>query len=357
MENHGCRAGKNLPKKELLNECGRLCDVIQQGRRLVIFLHDYPDPDAIASGWLLSRIGAHCGVRTRMVYGGRLGRAENRHMVELLKIPLHRINSHESDIRKTDVLAIVDAQPGTGNNSFPSGRFRPHIVIDHHPLHARLKADFMAVSTRFGACTTLALQYFNDCKLSLDPKLATAIAYAISSETQDFLRESTPADRAALMYVLPHVNMRTLARIRHPQHERGYYRSMARAMEHVTIAKNICICHIGPVTTPEFVSEMADFLKAMKGISWCLATGYHEKEHAMILSVRTSRNKPPAGRVMQNIVRNVGRGGGHSMMAGGMAPCSGPGEYRSMSGTVAERFLKVFRLPPDSLQELLPNEK
>jgi nanoRNase/pAp phosphatase (c-di-AMP/oligoRNAs hydrolase) len=344
-------------KRESLNECDKLRDVIQRGRRLVIFLHDYPDPDAIASGWILSRIGAHFGVRTRMVYGGRLGRAENRYMVELLKIPLHRINSHEMDIRKTDILAIVDAQPGTGNNSFPSGKFKPHIIIDHHPLHLRLKADFMAVSTRFGACTTLALKYFNDCNLNLDPALATAVAYAINSETQDFLRESTPADRAALVSVLPQVDMRTLAKIRHPRHEREYYRAIAKAMRNVVVSKNLCVCHIGSVFIPEFVSEIADLLKAMKGISWCLATGYHERERAMILSIRASRNKPPAGKAMQNIVRNFGRGGGHSTMAGGLALCSSLDEYHHISGVMTERFLRIFKSNPDHLQKLLSDRE
>ncbi len=357
MTNQKCTAGEIHPKRESLSECDKLKDVIQKGRRLVIFLHDYPDPDAIASGWILSRIGAHFGVRTRLVYGGRLGRAENRYMVELLKIPLHRVNNHETDIRKTDVLAIVDAQPGTGNNSFPSEKFKPHIVIDHHPLQSRVKADFLAVSTRFGACTTLALRYFNDCNLKIDQGLATAVAYAIISETQDFLRESTPADHAAMVAVMPHVNQRKLARIRHPRREREYYRAIAKAMQHVAIAKNLCICHAGAVFIPELVAEIADLLNAMKGISWCLATGYHEKERSMILSLRTGRNKPPAGRVMQNMVRGLGRGGGHSKMAGGMAPCQGRDEYERMCGVMTERFLRIFKAAPDHLQKLMQNSE
>jgi len=68
----------------------RLQQVIRSGDRLVIFLHDNPDPDAIAAGWILQHIGEHLGVEAVIVYGGRLGRAENSVMVKLLDIPLTR---------------------------------------------------------------------------------------------------------------------------------------------------------------------------------------------------------------------------------------------------------------------------
>ncbi len=340
-------------KKECLDGCNELQRVIGQGKRLLIFLHDNPDPDAIAAGWLLAHIGAFCGVQTRMVYGGRLSRAENRSMVKLLKIPLYRLDNAEEEIRKTDILAIVDSQPGTGNNSFPADQFRPHIIIDHHPLRRKVKADFLAVSPQVGTCTTLALKYFRACGIELEPRLATAVAYAVVSETQDLFRESTPAERDVMITVYPFIDLRMLARIRHPKRERGYYRTIARAMSQVKISKNICICHVGPVYIPEVVAEIADFLKAMEGIAWCLVTGYHEQNHAMFLSIRTTGIKASAEKVVNRILKGLGRGGGHGQTAGGSSPCRDLDEYREKIPIITERLLRILKAK-EVLQALLP---
>jgi len=340
-------------KRECLDGCDELRQIIRQGRRLLIFLHDNPDPDAIAAGWLLAHIGSFCGVHTRIVYGGSLNRAENRSMVKLLKIPLYRLNHGEEEIRKTDIMAIVDSQPGTGNNSFPAEQFRPHIIIDHHPLRPKVKADFLAVSSQVGTCTTLALKYFRECGIGLEFRLATAIAYAVVSETQDLFRESTPADREVMMTVFPFVDLRILARIRHPKRERGYYRTIARAMGQVRVSKNICVCHVGPVYIPEVVAEIADFLKAMEGITWCLVTGYHDPNRAMFLSIRTTGMKANAEKVMRRILKGFGRGGGHGQTAGGLSPCRDLDEYREKIPIVTERLLRILKAK-EGLQALLP---
>ena len=95
--------------------------VICTGKRLVVFLHDNPDPDALAPGWILQRLGEKLGLRSVIVYGGRLGRAENRAMVRLLKIPARSLESRRIRYLRTDRYALLDTQPGTGNNSRVSG--------------------------------------------------------------------------------------------------------------------------------------------------------------------------------------------------------------------------------------------
>lgn len=50
-----------------MSKTASLIDMIKTGRRLLIFLHDNPDPDAIAAGWILSKIATAVGVRFRIV--------------------------------------------------------------------------------------------------------------------------------------------------------------------------------------------------------------------------------------------------------------------------------------------------
>ena len=154
-------------------ESERLARIVRAGRRLEIFLHDNPDPDAIASGFLLARLAEHLGVKARMFYGGKLGRAENRAMAGLLRIPLKNLETSRARFRRGDRFAMVDTQPGAGNNSLPKN-LRVDIVIDHHPSKHPLQAPFVDIRPGEGACTTIVLRYFDALGAELDSALATA---------------------------------------------------------------------------------------------------------------------------------------------------------------------------------------
>jgi nanoRNase/pAp phosphatase (c-di-AMP/oligoRNAs hydrolase) len=329
-------------------------EVLRRGRRLIIFLHDNPDPDAMAAGWILQRIAASLSLRARIVYGGRLSRAENRAMVRLLRIPARKIEGTKLRLRRGDLAALVDTQPGSGNNSFPEGQ-RASLVIDHHRARAGLDAELIDVRPDVGACTTLLLDYHLAFGLSLEPELATAAAYAISSETQDLGREATRADREAYQRILPLARLTVLGKIRHPPREREYYRTLARAMQRLEVGKNSSVCHIGPVPYAEVVAEVADLLISMKRISWCMVSGLHQG--LMVMSLRTTRANARADRVMKGVLGKLGRGGGHGMLAGGALPCPDEATYAELSLQLSQRFLQYLsRRVPERLRRLLEEE-
>lgn len=318
---------------------------------MVVFLHDHPDPDALAAGWLLQRLGRRLGVRSSIVYGGQISRAENEAMVKLLRIPARPLYD-KMRFFKSDRFAMVDTQPGFGNNLFPHERLRCHIVIDHHPRRSNFESDFIDVRPEKGSTTTMLFDYFQASGFELDSDLATAVAYAIISETQDLKRETTAADRRALQGVLPLAKLRVLGRIRHPVHDREYYRTIARAMRAVQVAKNTCVCHIGEVHQPGMPAELADFLISMERITWCLVTGYFQK--VMALSIRSTHENAHSERIIRSILRGIGKGGGHQMIAGGAVPCENMDIYRERAELITARFLKrLSRRAPERLRPLL----
>jgi nanoRNase/pAp phosphatase (c-di-AMP/oligoRNAs hydrolase) len=325
---------------------------IRGARRLVVVLHDNPDPDALAAGWLLAAIAASLGVRPRLVYGGRLARAENRAMVRLLRLPARPLPERGGLRRRSgDRFALLDTQPGTGNNSFPQGA-RAAVVIDHHPARPALEADFVDVRGDDGCTTTLLLAYHAAFGLELGADLATAVAYAIISETQDLEREASRGDREAYLSVLPSVRLPTLGKIRHPRREREYYRTIARAMREVWLTQHHCVCHVGEVPYPEVVAELADLLVAMKRLSWCLVSGLHGDR--VVVSLRTRRPDGRAHQVMRRTLGPEGRGGGHGMIAGGTLPCPEPARYRALAAALNARFLRqVARGSRERLRPLL----
>jgi nanoRNase/pAp phosphatase (c-di-AMP/oligoRNAs hydrolase) len=324
------------------------------GRRALIFLHDNPDPDAIAAGWILAQIAESLGLAPALLHGGSLGRAENSAMVRHLGVPLESYAGQATRPRATDRFALVDTQPGAGNNAFPE-TFQAHVVIDHHPVRADLQAVFSDVRLDAGCTTTLLLSYHQAFGLDVTPALATAAFYAIVSETQDLEREATKADRDACLRLYPAVQLVALGKIRHPPREREYFRTVARAMRQVMLGKNTCICHVGPLHNAEMAAELADFLVAMKQVTWCLVSGFVQGQ--MVLSIRTRRTDLNAEQVMRRVVQDHGRGGGHDMMAGGALPCDDLERYGELAARVSRRFLEGLpRRAPENLRPLLDED-
>lgn len=135
-----------------------LTQLVAGFRRLVVFTHDHPDPDAMASAWLLARIGENVGVPGTILCGGQLGRAENRTMIRVPRIPIRLLEERGFRSRPGDGMALVDTQPGAGNHSFPPN-LPCHIVIDHHPARRRMNAEFVDIHPEIGGCTTLFETY------------------------------------------------------------------------------------------------------------------------------------------------------------------------------------------------------
>ena len=344
VETPTCRETREQP----VGSCTGLAEALGGAARLFVFTHDNPDPDSIAAAWLLAGIAEHLQVRARIIHGGQLGRAENRAMVRRLRIPLRPLPAGGLRLRRGDRVALVDAQPGTGNSSLPPG-VRCDIVLDHHPRR-RFEAGFVDIRPAFGCTTTMALEYFEACGLVPDVGRATAAAYAIISETQDLQREASRADRLALARLMPRLRLTDLGRIRHPPRRRAYYETIARAMREVRLGRHVCVCHAGGVPSAEVVAELADLLVAMERITWCLVSGWQAGQ--ALLSIRTTRPEANADHVMRAVLGRAGHGGGHGMMAGGAQPAADLEAYRTLAATFTQRF--VARVSPRTRITLAP---
>lgn len=144
---------------------------IVKGKRVLILLHNNPDPDAIAAGWALSYLfKKKFAVNSRIIYGGRIKRPENRTMIRRLGIgikPLEKVN-----VSRFNVLAMVDTQPWAGNSNLPKS-LRPSIVIDHHNLKkATQKVDFVDVRPHYGSSAAILTEYLIEAGFAISKKLA-----------------------------------------------------------------------------------------------------------------------------------------------------------------------------------------
>jgi nanoRNase/pAp phosphatase (c-di-AMP/oligoRNAs hydrolase) len=77
---------------------------------LLILCHNNPDPDALASAFGFSYLlQKKFNMRCVMGYGGVMTRAENKAMVNRLRIPVKRLLYE--DLSQYSAVALIDAQP------------------------------------------------------------------------------------------------------------------------------------------------------------------------------------------------------------------------------------------------------
>jgi len=315
--------------------------------RLLILTHHNPDPDCLASSAALKYLLLKKrGIEATAAYTGVIGRAENRAMVRLLDLPVQ--HAQDIDFRNFRYIALIDAQPRTGNTAVPEDR-EVDIVMDHHPLREQTRSvPFYVVAADLGATATLLTEYLRLSAITIPVDLATALVYAIRSETHDLGREASEVDVKACEYLVSLADAAKLSAISRPVLERSYYVQLARALEGLLLGNRTAVCRMRQVNDPDFVPEMADLVARMEGIDWVLAWGTHGSR--LYLSIRTNESDAGSGEVMQQILEGLGSGGGHGMRAGGAI------ELQSDDGTQFEALLmeRFLRVTGESAADLLP---
>jgi len=282
--------------------------------RILIVVHDNPDPDSLASAMALRQLFAVRLNREAVIaFSGMIGRSENLAMAKLLQIPLTPFPL--IDLKAFQVICLLDSQPDTGNNSLPPGS-RVDIVIDHHPMReASAACRWVDIRPNYGTTATILFEYLKVQGVSLGTKLATALFYAIKSETQDLGREARRPDRDAYLVLFPLANKTLLNGITRPSLPNEYFIALHSALEHASIYGKVLVASLKGVQFPELVAELADLLVRLEGTETVLCLGQYSTE--MILSIRTSSEEINAGELIRKLVAGIGSAGGHGMMAGG----------------------------------------
>jgi nanoRNase/pAp phosphatase (c-di-AMP/oligoRNAs hydrolase) len=276
-----------------------------------------------------------------VAYGGIVGRAENRALVRVLKLPVQPISRLDFD--DYDLICMVDTQPEQGNHSLPARHF-PDVVIDHHPVRPETKlAPISDVGGTRGATSTLVAEYFRASGLQMPPHLATALYYGIKADTRDLGRQTTPADVEAYLWLFPVVDKEALAEIEHPRLPIEYFRLYHTAIERAQVYDHAVACDLGDIYAPDMVAEVAERFGFLEDMKWSLAWGEYRDQ--LYYSLRTSDRRMNAGRLIRDVIEERGgSAGGHGSMAGARVDLSGLSEAarRRLKTEILERFLREF---------------
>ena len=315
------------------------------GRKsLLVYTHDNPDPDAIAAALGLGRLIEHqLGVAVTLAQGGIVGRAQNRAMVDVLKIPLAPVEG--LDPEAFEIIGLVDSQPETGNNSLPPGH-RIDIVVDHHPLRpGSARAAWCDIRPDLGATSTIVFEYLRARAVPIDAPLATAFFFALRTETRDLGRESTESERSAYLELVPLVDHGLIYRMSHPKVPRAHFAALDRAIRSAQLFGDLVAVNLGDLGYPDLVAEIADLLLSYEGARSVLCLGRYGGH--VYMSLRTEADNARAGSVMRHVVAQDGAAGGHGTMAGArlFAPIATEEALSATFDDMVRRLLEVLGRP------------
>lgn len=296
----------------------QLIQVLSQYEQVLIVMHDNPDPDAIATGWALyTLIEERLGKPVRLIGGGAIVRAENKYMVELLSPPIQLV----SEIIAEDNVAtvLVDCSVGTTNQLLTRAGIDPVGVIDHHLNgSSKVKLPFKDIRTDVVASACIAATYLREQGVEPGMKLATAVLYAMRSETAGCETRYTPLDRSVVRWLTDQADPTLLAEIENAPLEREYFSDLVLAMESTYVFGDTAICFLPQASGAEIVGEVADLLVRCRGIQRVLCSAIIGSD--LLLSARTAKEFGNASKLLSTTLEGLGGCGGHEHRAGGKIP-------------------------------------
>jgi nanoRNase/pAp phosphatase (c-di-AMP/oligoRNAs hydrolase) len=318
----------------------KLQEAVAGAERVLILLHDDPDPDAVASGVALQFLLQEAlGIDSQIGYRGIIGRAENRALVEYLDVSME--NLPPQPLQSKWPVAVIDTQPGAGNSPVPAG-YPVCLVIDHHSERDEVAAAFSDVRPWVGATSTILTQYLRTADLLPSTRLAAALFYGIKTDTRALSRDTSAADVAAYFYLLPLVEIDAVVEIENAQVPTAYFRNLAKAIVDARVHDGLIASYLGVTEYPDITAEIADLFLRLEGTQWVVCLGAYDDD--MYLSVRARSGDADAEQLAKAIVGGEGSAGGRNTLAGGQLPLAGR-DPQELAEVLRQRALNHLEIP------------
>lgn len=321
----------------------RFLDGLSKYSSVTFVSHINPDPDAMGSMMGLSHLVNTClRIPTRMTQDGPISRAENRSMVELLRIPLKPI--YDMEWEDDEAIVMVDSQPGTGRHSLDPS-LPIYAVLDHHETGGKLdNIPFIDLRRHAGATCSIVTSYLMEQQVAVPPRLATALLYGVETELNGYPREACSLDDRVLEHLYPFANKDLLAKIRNARLPQRHFECLLHALQSSFIYDRLIISWIQELPQPELAAEVADFLIRFEAVDYAVCAGVCNNQ--LTISMRAAMEDAKAGELLKSVVGNLGAAGGHDRRAGGaiQLPSTAPSAIENIQSTLRRRFLKTLKI-------------
>ena len=309
--------------------------------RVLILLHNDPDPDAMASGLALRNLLHR--TKTTAIIGAFQGvtRPENLRMAHLLDIQVKSVTADTLD--RFDRIATVDVQP-----SYFGGLLNQvSLVVDHHPEQPGYSTVFKDIRPDYGSTSTIFTEHLRAVEANISERTATAMLYAIKSDTLFLSRHTHREDLDAFTFLYPLAHATLVRKMEGAEITLERLKFVARAVQAGQVRDQIFITHLGVSPREDLAPYVADFLLQLEDVAWSIVSA--QVNDWLVISVRNLGYSRNAGEFVRTLFSDIGSAGGHRTMAKAVVPVAafrkkfgsaGDGQITELLGDLAVKVLR-----------------
>lgn len=280
--------------------------------RVLILLHNDPDPDAMASGLALRNILRR--TKATAILGTLQGvtRPENLRMANMLDIQVESITA--ASLAEFDRIAMVDVQP----HYFGEMLDHADLVIDHHPPQPGYSAVFRDIRPEYGSTSTILTEHLRAVDVNISERTATALLYAIKSDTLFFNRQATREDLEAFSFLYSLADATLIRKMEGSEITLERLRHVVKALEAGRLDQQVFCSYMGETPREDLIAYIADFFLELEDVKWTIVAGVVNQK--LVMSVRNLGYTRNAGEFVRKYFADLGSAGGHRSMAKAVVP-------------------------------------
>lgn len=171
-----------------------------KGKRLLICIKGYPDPDNIASSIALAYMANQFEIQVTIIHFDQISHHENRALVKKLDLDFEQY-SDQFDYTSYDYFAINDSQNAELPFKLPA-TCKLLVFVDHHKRLGEMDGEFVDIRENVGSTSAIYGEYLAHSAFNFNgdssehTKIATALMHGIRSDTDNFVN-ATEKDYSA----------------------------------------------------------------------------------------------------------------------------------------------------------------
>lgn len=289
-----------------------LINELKNAKRIFIQTHNFPDHDAVASAFGLSRLLIGFGIETNIIYKGEIQRDSLTKMIEVLQIKISKYE--EFNICKEDKIIIVDGCKGNSNVDDLNGE--EILVIDHHEVKDPENIKYVDIRKNYGSCSTIIYTYYKELEKNISKDVATALMIGLNMDTAHLSRGVSEEDVNAFncLYMKADIKLvnsilRNYIRIE----DLNFYKFL---ISNIQFNSTIAFCYFDKGCDQNLLGILGDFALSLQEVNFVILCA--KNNEVINFSIRSEKSELNAAIIIQDVLNGIGFGGGHADMAGGL---------------------------------------
>lgn len=295
----------------------KLDELIQciTSKHVYIQTHNFPDPDAISSGFGLQYLLRQKGIESTICYAGQVDRVSTKNMIQLFNIEIKNIKDLDKH-HKTSEIILVDTQYVPGNVDLFDGMVIG--CVDHHTVFDRISYIFDDIRENTGSCASIVTSYFYDNNILMPRDVAEVLLYGIKTDTANLTRGVSRLDLDMFyeLYIL--AEKTNINYLESNTIQVDDLKTYAEAIGSLQIVDNVCFAYTGENCSKSLIAVISDFALKIAGVNFSVV--YSIRDEGVRLSVRSAVKELHSAEIIIETLDKIGTGGGHHSMAGGFVP-------------------------------------